>query len=135
MKKIIVVGLTAGVTLFLLSFAMLYLTVNLFPSLAEEYYNPVFKSGGTRDILFYLHPFVLSLAISWFWERFKGLFKGNILYRGLEFGAVYAFIAMLPVMWITFSAIDVSFTMVFTWFFYGFVQAFIAGVIFAKMNP
>jgi hypothetical protein len=36
---------------------------------------------------------------------------------------------------LTFSAIDISFLMVFTWLIYGIIQAFVAGLIFAKMNP
>jgi hypothetical protein len=75
------------------------------------------------------------MALSWFWERFKGLFKGFFIIRGLEFGFVYAMVALVPVMWITFSALDVTVLMVITWLIYGFVQAVIAGIIFAIMNP
>jgi len=52
----------------------------------------------------------------------------------LELGCVYAVIALLPVMWITFSSLDITLTMVLSWFFYGFFQAIIAGLIFAKVN-
>lgn len=117
-----------------LSFGMIYLTILVFPGVAEQYYNPVFRSGGERNMLFYLHPFILGLALAWFWERFKGQFSGSFLFRGLELGLVYAVVAILPAMWITFSAIDVSLTMVVTWLLYGFVQASVAGVIFAKLN-
>ncbi len=118
-----------------LSFGMLYLTILVFPGIAEQYYNPVFRSGGDRNVFFYIHPFILGLALAWFWERFKGQFSGSFLLRGLELGFVYAIVAILPAMWITFSAIDVSLTMVLTWLLYGFVQAAVAGVVFAKWNP
>jgi len=39
------------------------------------------------------------------------------------------------ILWLTFSAIDVSFKMTLTWFIYGIFQAFAAGVVFAKLNP
>jgi hypothetical protein len=38
-------------------------------------------------------------------------------------------------MWITFSAISVSLTMVLTWFAYGTMQATVCGLVFARMNP
>ena len=38
-------------------------------------------------------------------------------------------------MWITFSAIDVSLTMILTWLLYGFVQAAVAGILLARLNP
>jgi len=48
---------------------------------------------------------------------------------------VYGIVALLPILWLTFSAIDVSLKMTITWFIYGFVQAFAAGIVFAKFNP
>ncbi|MDX1941932.1 MAG: hypothetical protein SFU99_15325 [Saprospiraceae bacterium] len=135
MKKIVLPGLVTGATLLALSYAVLYLTINFFPKLVEEYYNPIFWPGNDRAMLFFAHPFVLSFALAWFWERFKSLFKGALLLRGIEMGVVYSVVATLPSMWITFSAIYVSLTMVLSWFAYGIVQATIAGLIFAKMNP
>lgn len=135
MKKIALSGLVAGIILFIISYGGLYLSVRFFPSLFIEYNSPLFNSDGSRDILFYLHPFVISFALSWFWDRFKGLFKGYFLLRGIEFGLVYAMVALLPVMWITFSSLDITFTIVFSWFAYGLMQAIFAGLIFAKRNP
>lgn len=135
MKKILTSGLLAGVVLLVLSLGILYFIARMLPDLAEEYYSPTFRNTGDRDLLFYIHPFILGLALAWFWERFKGQFKGAWLLRGLEMGFVYAIVATLPTMWITFSAIDVSLNMVLTWLLYGLAQAAIAGLIFAKMNP
>jgi hypothetical protein len=85
--------------------------------------------------LFYVHPFVLSWALSWFWDRYKGLFNGSIVLRAIEVALVYGVVAMVPVLWLTFSAIDISGYMVITWLAYGVAQAFIAGLVFAKVNP
>ncbi|HEX8376879.1 MAG TPA: hypothetical protein VF602_03615 [Pedobacter sp.] len=134
MKKILFSGLIAGAILFILSYGGLFLAVRFFPALFVEYNNPLFNSDGSRDILFYLHAFIISFALSWFWDRFKGLFIGPTILRGLEFGLVYSFVALLPVMWITFSALDITVLMVVSWFVYGLVQAVVAGLIFAKMN-
>ncbi len=135
MKKIIFPGLIAGTILFIICYGSLYMAVRFFPGLFVEYNNPLFNSDGNRDLLFYLHAFIISLALSWFWERFKSLFQGSFLLRGLEFGLVYAVVALLPVMWITFSALDITVLMVLSWFSYGLMQAIVAGIIFAKINP
>ena len=135
MKKILISGLIAGCILFILSYGGLFLAVRFFPRLFVEYNNPLFNSDGNRDILFYLHAFIISLALSWFWDRFKSLFKGSLVLRGLEFGFVYSIIALLPVMWISFSALDITIVMVSSWFVYGLSQAIVAGIVFAKINP
>ncbi len=135
MKKVLTSGLIAGCILFIISYGGLYLGIRFFPSLFIEYNNPLFNSDGSRDLLFYSHAFVISLALSWFWQRFKGLFHGHFFVRGLEFGAVYSLVALLPVMWITFSSLDVTVVIVLCWFFYGMIQAVIAGIIFAVSNP
>lgn len=135
MKKILVSGLIAGCILFVLSYGGLFLTVKFFPALFVEYNNPLFNSDGNRDSLFYLHAFIFSFALAWFWDRFKSMFRGGFLLRGLEFGLVYAIVALLPVMWISFSALDVTFVMVLWWLAYGFIQATIAGIVLAKLNP
>jgi hypothetical protein len=135
MKKILLSGLSAGWILSLISYGGLYLAVKFFPSLFVAYNNPLFNSDGSRDVLFYAHAFVLCLALSWFWERFKGMFKGSFILRGVEFGSVYAIVALLPVMWITFSSLDITIPIVLSWFFYGLTQSVIAGIIFARINP
>jgi hypothetical protein len=101
MKKILKTALIAGCILFIISYGGLFLAVRFFPGLFVEYNNPLFNSDGSRDVLFYLHAFIISFALSWFWDRFKGSFKGGFVKRGLEFGVVYAIIALVPVMWIS----------------------------------
>jgi hypothetical protein len=135
MKKVLVTGLIAGIILFIISYGGLFLTIRFFPEFFILYNNPLFNSDGSRDILFYLHAFIISFALSWFWERFKGLFGGPFLLRGLEFGLVYALVALLPVMWITFSSMDITLIMVVSWFLYGLFQAVLAGIVFARINP
>jgi hypothetical protein len=135
MKKIVKSALIAGIIVFVVSYGGLYLSIQFMPFLFVKYINPMFTSDSGRDILFYSHAFVLSLALSWFWDRFKVLFKGHYLVRGLEFGLVYGVVALAPVMWITFSSLDVTLIMVISWFIYGLSQAVVAGVVFAKLNP
>ncbi|HEY0356503.1 MAG TPA: hypothetical protein VGC29_09880 [Flavisolibacter sp.] len=135
MKKVISLGLIAGVVLFIISYGGLYLAIQYFPQFFVSYNNPLFNSDGSRDLLFYMHAFIISFALSFVWGRFKSLFRGTIVLRGIEFGLIYGFVALLPVMWITFSSLDISIIMVLSWFIYGLVQSVIAGIIFAKLNP
>jgi hypothetical protein len=135
MKKVAISGLIAGVILFIVSYGGLYLAIQLAPWLFVEYNNPIFNSNGSRDVLFYMHAFIISFALSWFWDRFKPLFKGPFILRGIEFGLVYAVVALLPVMWISFSSLDITLLMVSSWFVYGLFQAIVAGIVFAKLNP
>ncbi len=135
MKKTIIAGFTAGVILLLFSLLGLYLTIWLFPRLAMQYFNPAFNSQANRYLLYFIHPFVISLALSWFWNRFKGVLTGSFLTKGIEFGLVYMIIATFPTMWLIYSAMNVSLAMVGTWFLFGLLQGIIAGLVFEKMNP
>lgn len=135
MKRFLIKGFVAGAVLLALSYAALYLVVALFPSLAEQYYDPMFSFEGNKEIAYFLHPFVLSFALAWFWRRFKSLFHGPFWWRGIEMGLTYGLIATLPAMWITFSSMAISFSLVFTWLLYGVFQATIGGIIFAKISP
>ncbi len=136
MKNTAITILAAGFLVLIVSLALLYSIIYFFPTLMEEYYNPVFRSNSFKtDWLFYVHPFVLSWALSWFWDRCKGLFSGSVLLRAAEVALAYAAVAMVPVLWLTFSALDISGLMVLTWLAYAIVQSFFAALVFAKLNP
>lgn len=135
MKKIITSGLLAGVVLLLFSILGLYLTIWFFPGIAAQYFDPAFDTQSGRYMIYYLHPFVISLALAWFWARFKGVLTGSFFRRGLEFGLIYVLIATLPMMWFIYSAMHISLEMVSIWFVLALVQGMIAGLVFEKINP
>lgn len=135
MKIFLFKGIIAGAVLLVFSYGALYLMVNFFPNLAEQYYDPVFSLEGDKALLYFAHPFILSFALAWFWRRFKSLFHGPFWWRGMEMGMVYGLIATLPAMWITYSSMAVSVGLVITWFIYGVIQAMVVGIIFAKVSP
>ena len=135
MKKIITSGLIAGVVLLVLSVLALYATIWFFPKLATQYYDPTFDNQGNRYLLYYAHPFVIALALAWFWDRFKGALKGGFLTKGIEFGVIYALVSIFPVMWLTYSALTVSLAMVATWLVFALLQGIVAGLVFEKANP
>ncbi len=135
MKKIIISGIIAGVVLLVFSVVGLYLTIFLFPDLALQYYNPAFNEGSGRYLLYFIHPFIISMALAWFWERFKGVLSGSFITRGIEFGVIYALIAIFPMLWLVFSAMSVSMAIVASWLVFGLLQGVIAGLICEKVNP
>jgi hypothetical protein len=135
MKKVVFAVTISTVVLSILGVLMLYGAIQFLPGLMEEYFSPVFRPAGQDDWLFFAHPLILSIALKWFWERYKNIFTGSLLLRALEVALVYCIVALLPVFWITFSAIDISLPMIVTWMVYGLVQSFAAGMVFAKLNP
>jgi uncharacterized membrane protein (DUF485 family) len=135
MKKIITSALVAGLVLLLLSILGLYITVWFFPGIASQYFDPAFDTQSSRVMIYFLHPFIISFALSWFWSRVKGVLNGSFVTRGIEFGLLYALVATFPMMWLIYSAMNVSLEMVATWFVLAVVQGLIAGLVFEKMNP
>lgn len=130
-------GFVAGLVLSILSYGGLFLAVKIkfFNPFFVEYLSNVFISDKSRDLFFYTHAMIISLALSWFWERSKSVFNGPSILRGLEFGILYTLVGLLPILWMTYSQIDVSATMVLSWLGFGLFQSTIAGIIFAKINP
>jgi len=135
MRKIVLAGLAAGFVLLVLSVVGLYATIWLFPGLAQQYFDPAFDSDSWKTVLYFLHPFVIGMALSWFWVRYKAVLTGSFITRGIEFGLIYGLIATLPMMWLIYSTMSVSLAMVTTWFVLALVQGLIAGLVFEKMNP
>ncbi len=133
-RQIFINTVFAGIAIFVLSYGGLYISLHLFPNFFIDYINPVFNSDGSRDLYFFLHPFVLALSLAVFWNRFRKMFDGNRLKIGLEFGIVYSFVALVPILWITYAAMDVNVQMVMTWLMYGIFQSTIAGVVFAILE-
>lgn len=135
MKKVITAYVTAVVALLAFSYLALIVSISLLPGIAEQYFDPIYSSSEKRTLLYFVHPFIVALALKYFWQRFRHMFRGNFLIRGCEVGLVYGFIAVLPAMWITFSGLSISLSIVATWIVYGTLQGMIAGVIYAKINP
>jgi hypothetical protein len=137
-KKIVWPGILAGVAILIVE---IFITTNLFyflfPSMVSEYKNiSIFRPWNDPLMsLYFLYPFLLGLVLAWFWNKTKNLFKGKeILKRGLRFAWTYFIIAGLPGMFITYSSFQLSWAIVLSWTVGGFIDAFIAGWIFAKMN-
>lgn len=135
MKKHIVAAIVASIALVIFSYVGLLILINVFPNLANEYFDETFRPGSNNAVLYYLHPIILSFMLAWFWDRFKGEFRGSAIVRGVEMGIVYGLIAIVPSMLLNYSAFNVSFTLILTWLAYGVTQGIIAGIIFGLIDP
>lgn len=135
MNKYIYSALAAGITLLIFSFIALFFTINFLPDYSSYFYTEVFWPSGLRAIMFYLHPFILSFALAWFWNRFKDKLPGTAINRGIEIGIIYLLIAILPLMWMTFSSLDLNPPQIISWSIYGLFQAVLAGYVLARTNP
>jgi hypothetical protein len=135
MKKIIWPGILAGIAMLVIGMAVSYLFMIL-PSVAADYSNSSIMRSWSDPLmsLFFLYPFVLGIALAWVWNRTKNLFKGNTWKRGLKFGFAYLIIATIPGMLISYSSFPLSLWTIISWIVSGFVNAVVAGLIFAKMN-
>jgi hypothetical protein len=133
-KEILINTLGAGTSIFLVSNAILFIGIGYFPEFFVNYLSPEFNSEGDRDFLFYAHPFVLAHSLSILWNRFQKYFSGNIFKTGFEFGVLYAVIALVPILWITYAAMEVSLPMVLSWLFYGLIQSVVAGVVLSFLR-
>ena len=136
MKKIIVPGLTAGVVILILGMVISYIFMP-FPSIRADYNSTsvIMRSWADPLIsLFLLYPFVLGVALAWFWDKSKHVFKGSFIKRGFGFGFAYFVIATIPGMLISYSSLSLSLLTIISWAISGFINAVAAGMIFAKMD-
>jgi hypothetical protein len=134
MKKIIFSGLLTGLVLFLVSQVVSKFFGIILPSINSEYQNPnLFRSfKDPLMLLFFVHPFLIGVLLSWFWNKTKNIFGENIK-GGMKFGLTYWVIATIPGMFATYSSMPYSLAIVMSWLISGLVEAVLAGIILQKL--
>ncbi|MDD4351901.1 MAG: hypothetical protein PHU71_02875 [Candidatus Gracilibacteria bacterium] len=133
MKKIVWLGLLAGLLTLLVGTGITYLMNFLSPSLAAEYQNTALFRAWDDPLmsLFFAYPFVLCLALAWFWHKVKKvLTDGKIR----DFVLIYFFIATVPGMLISYSSFQVSLAMTLLWTVSGLINVFVAALVFKKFD-
>lgn len=135
MKKIIFPGIIAGIAILVLSFTISYLFM-IMPSVNADYNNVQVMRSFQDPLmsLYFAYPFVLGIALAWIWNKTKGLIKGSVWKRGIDFGFAYFVIATIPGMLISYSSFPLSIFTIISWLVSGLIAAIVAGMIFAKMN-
>lgn len=136
-RKIIVTGLFAGLVMLAVAVGLSFLSNLALPGLMAEYGNTGLYRPWDDPLMsiYFAYPFVMGLALAWFWNRIKDAFGGNSAWgRGLRYGLAYWIIATIPGMVITYSSFQVSLPMVLTWTVFGLVGALAGGLVCAGMN-
>lgn len=136
MKKTIILGLLAGLTMLIVSLAFGQVLDLLFPSIGEAYKNQnIFRPWSDPLMsLYFLHPFVLGLIMAFVWRKFADLLKGdNVVKKAFWFAFYYWLIASVPGMLMTYSSFNLPLGMIVSWSLSGFIQAYAAGLIFSKL--
>ena len=117
-RNIIVTGLLAGLIVLVVSVGLSFLSNLLLPDLMAEYANTELFRPWNDPLMsiYFAYPFIMGLALAWFWNRVKSTFRANSAWsRGVQYGFAYWIIATIPGMFITYSSLQVSLPMVLTW--------------------
>ncbi len=133
--KKIVVGLTSGLIILVVSIVVSYFFQFFQPSIQLEYQNQeIFRSVSDPLMsYFYIEPFLLGCILLWVWGKFNLIIKGDSqLEKGLRFGLIY-WIITLPGLLMTFTSFKVSLLMVISWSISNLISAVFSGILFSKM--
>jgi hypothetical protein len=133
MKRVIIPGLLAGISMLVISFVVNAITS---PLLQQEYMSGLFRPWtDPLMMLMFLHPFILGFALAWVWNIVKSAVPGHDVFRrGALFGLGYWIVASIPGMFISYTSFIISPAMVLSWTVSALLQAMVAGIILARMN-
>lgn len=122
-------GLVAGVVLLVVGYSFNWLLSFLIPQILAEYQNTaIFRSWNDPLMLVYFaYPFILGVVLAYLWEKLKAK-------DALEFAKTYFIIATIPGMFISYTSMQLSLLMICVWMLMGFLQAYIGGLVFARMK-
>lgn len=136
MNLIIKRGLIAGVVNLIIGFGLNFGIGFILPSVAKEYQNPSIFRPWTDPLMmiFFAYPFIFGFVAAYFWGIIADKFKGDEVSKAMQFAKLYFLIATIPGMFITYTSFQISFLMVAVWAITGFIEAFVAGYIFAKLK-
>ena len=110
MGKIIKIGLTIGVVNLLVGLALNQTLSYLVPALAAEYQNTALFRPVTDPLmtLFFLYPFIVGLALAYFWSIFGKEIKGKTgVEKAWNFAKIYFLIATVPGMFISYTSFQI----------------------------
>jgi hypothetical protein len=132
LKKVLIIGFAGLIVSMLLTF----LFGAIFPGLQAEYQNESLFRPWSDPLMtvFFAYPFIFAITASYLWKLVGEKFKGNAGNRANQFAVLYFVIATIPGMFASYTTFAVSFPMVLTWAVSGFIDAYIAGYVFAKVK-
>ncbi len=137
MKKIFLPGLIAGAIMLVISMLTSMLFTAVFPVVGAEYNNlNLFRPfQDPLMLLFFVHPFILMIILSWVWDKVKGIVKyPSDIKKAWHFGGIIWLIATFPGMLITYASFQFSLIMVVSWTVASLIGLIVGSLIFTKLN-
>lgn len=127
-------GLIAGFLNLLVGLGLNWGVSLVLPGILKEYQNTTIFRPWTDPLMmtYFAYPFILGVALSYLWDLVHKQFKGEPLSKAFEFAKMYFLIATIPGMFISYTSLQLSLVMILLWTATGFLQALIAGLVFAK---
>lgn len=129
-------GLIAGFINLIIGILVNIVLQAVLPSIAKEYQKPGLMRPWSDPLMtiFFAYPFITGAVLSYFWTIVGNNFKGSVSNRAFQFAKLYFVIATIPGMFISYTSFQVSFLMILSWTAMGFVGAYVAGFVFAKIK-
>jgi hypothetical protein len=133
--KVIKSGLAAGLVMLIASFMLMPFWNAAFPAIGKEYLSGLYRPWSDPLMMaFFLHPFILGLALAYAYEIFSGAIKAKgAVNKGLRFGFIVWVISSIPGMYASYTSFYISLPMILSWTLNGLVQLLLGGIVIAKI--
>lgn len=127
-------GLIAGFANLLLGLGVNVVLQMILPGLAEEYQNTaIFRPWQDPLMMIYFaYPFILGIVLAYLWGLLRKVLKGSDPQKAMQFAKIYFIVATIPGMFISYTSFQLSFLMILVWTVTGYLQAYIAALIYTK---
>ena len=122
-------GLISGLANLIVGLGLNLFVQMLLPAIAKEYQNPAMFRPWSDPLMliFFAYPFIFGVVAALLWEK---LGKP----RPEEFAKLYFLVATIPGMFITYTSFQIGLSLVLLWTVTGYVEALVAGYVFAKIK-
>lgn len=129
-------GLIAGIAALVVGFGLNWLAGIVFPSITQEYQNTAIFRPWTDPLMmiYFAYPFILGIVLAYLWSVLQKQLSGDSTNKAFQFAKLYFVIATIPGMFISYTSFQVSFLMILSWTASGFLQAFVAGLVFTRIK-
>jgi hypothetical protein len=136
MKKVFWTGILAGVVILISNMIVGAIFQFFQPAIKDQYMTAIFRPWSDyRMSLFFLHPFIVGLVLSYIWGKTRNLFTNlSKMRNGFNFGLLAWIFLTIPGMYVTYTTFAVSVAMILSWTAGGLVGMVWAGLILAKLN-
>lgn len=122
-------GLISGVGILVLGMVINWVVGFVLPQISLEYTKIGMFRPWTDPLmmLYFLYPFVLGFVSFYLWQKLNKP-------KAFDLAKLYFIIATIPGMFITYSSFQISLLMVMLWAITGFLEVYLAGIIFTKIK-